>query len=133
MPREPKPPISAWIIQERKRLKLKPGDVAHRLTAMGLPTAEGTPRTWEAGRSPSPENIEGLERLFETRAPASDELSLISALTAQTAAISELVAQVQALVAGRDEEIVNAVSAAVALAVRTTLQAAGIAGEPRRP
>lgn len=65
-----KPPVSAWLIRERKRAGMKPAEVAARLTALGLPVQEGTVRTWEAGRSPSPENVEGLERIFESRSPA---------------------------------------------------------------
>lgn len=61
-PTRAKPPVPAWIIRERKRLGPKPRDLAERLTAMGLAVTEGTVRTWEAGRSPHPDNIEGLER-----------------------------------------------------------------------
>lgn len=100
-PTRAKPPISAWIIRERKRLGLKPRDLSERLSAAGLPVTEGTVRTWEAGRSPHPDNVEGLERIFGTRSPGfmgavvSDDTSgtaaLVTALTAQTAAISRLV------------------------------------------
>ena len=68
-PTRAKPPVPAWIIRERKRLGLKPRDLAERLTAAGLPVAEGTVRTWEAGRNPHPDNVEGLERIFGTRSP----------------------------------------------------------------
>jgi transcriptional regulator with XRE-family HTH domain len=68
-PTRAKPPIPAWIIRERKRLGLKPRDLAERLSAAGLPVTEGTVRTWEAGRNPHPDNVEGLERIFGTRAP----------------------------------------------------------------
>lgn len=72
---------------------------------MGLPVAEGTPRTWEAGRSPSPENIEGLERIFGTVAPETgrsadatpaDLSLLLGALLRQTEAITELVSELRA-------------------------------------
>lgn len=74
MPDVPKPtrakdPVPAWVIRERKRLGLKPQDLADRLTAMGLPVVVGTVRTWEAGRNPHPDNVEGLERIFGTRSP----------------------------------------------------------------
>lgn len=64
---------------------------------------------------------------------SAEEMTLVAAIRAQTDAISELAAQVKALVdrPGQDEALVNAVSGAVALAVRTTLQAAGIAPELR--
>ena len=68
-PTRAKPPVSAWIIRERKRLGLKPKDLAERLTDAGLPVTEGTVRTWEAGRRPHPDNVEGLERIFGTRSP----------------------------------------------------------------
>ena len=101
MSRRAKPPVSAWIVRERKRLGLKPHDLALRLTAMGLPVAEGTPRTWEAGRSPSPENIEGLERIFGTVAPDMDRPAdatpaglsdLTAALTAQAESFAKMLA-----------------------------------------
>lgn len=105
-PSRAKPPLSAWIVRERKRLGLKPPDLAERLTAAGLPVQVGTVRTWEAGRKPHPDNIEGLERIFGTRAPASappegDTLAggaaLIDALSDQTAAINALVLRLDEL------------------------------------
>jgi hypothetical protein len=60
---------------------------------MGLPVAEGTPRTWEAGRSPSPENIEGLERIFGTVAPDMDRPG-----DATPSGLSDLVVELRALV-----------------------------------
>lgn len=95
MSRRPKPPISAWIVRERKRLGLKPPDLAARLTAMGLPVADGTPRTWEAGRSPSPENIEGLERIFGTVAPNTETSGNGSTLAPE---VSALITSISALI-----------------------------------
>ena len=103
-----KPPVPAWIIRERKRLGLKPRDLAERLTAMGLPVTEGTVRTWEAGRSPHPDNVEGLERIFGTRSPdymagagVGDDPSLVPALLraveAQTLAIGKLIEKLDSL------------------------------------
>lgn len=122
-PTSSKPPVSAWLIRERKRVGMKPGEVAARLTAMGLPVQEGTVRTWEAGRSPSPDNIEGLERIFETQAPGSVAPDTNADLAA---AIRELVEELRLSRAQQTEDLVAVLPAAVALAVRETLQAAGV-------
>jgi len=97
VPRTAKPAVSAWIVRERKRLGLKPHDLAQRLSAMGLPVADGTPRTWEAGRSPSADNIEGLERIFGSAAPTerSGDGSTTAGLSALIEQISELVEELQ--------------------------------------
>lgn len=89
-----KPPVSAWIVRERKRLGLTPRDLAVRLSAMGLPTAEGTPRTWEAGRSPSPDNIDGLEKIFGSHSPEAEAIGD----TAYLARIDSLVERVGQLI-----------------------------------
>ena len=104
MPRTAKPPISAWIVRERKRLGLKPHDLAQRLSAMGLPVADGTPRTWEAGRSPSADNIEGLERIFGSAAPTEMAGGADSTLTAGLSALVEQISElVEELRASRQE------------------------------
>lgn len=97
-----KPPVAAWIVRERKRLKLKPKDVAVRLAAMGLEVSEATVKVWEsnANRRPNPYNLEGLERLFESAAPDQaqvDDGSLVAALHDQTKAISALVSRLDDL------------------------------------
>lgn len=104
-PTRAKPPVSAWIIRERKRLGLKPKDLASRLSDAWLPVTEGTVRTWEAGRRPHPDNVEGLERIFGTRSPdymagsgglisgmpgPADLTRLYELLETQTRAISQL-------------------------------------------
>ena len=104
-PTRAKPPVSAWIIRERKRLGLKPRDLAERLSDAGLPVTEGTVRTWEAGRRPHPDNVDGLERIFGTRSPdfmagsgglisgmpgPADLTRLFELLETQTRAISQL-------------------------------------------
>lgn len=99
-PTRAKPPVPAWIIRERKRLDIKPRDIAERLTAMGLPVTEGTVRTWEAGRSPHPDNVEGLERIFGSAAPGNedapaDQTAVVAAIDRQTAALSALVDELQ--------------------------------------
>lgn len=107
-PTRAKDPIPAWIIRERKRLKLKPQDIADQLSAMGLPVVVGTVRTWEAGRNPHPDNVEGLERIFGTRSPdymdgaaGGDTLAassdLLAALANQTAAIDRLIVRLDSL------------------------------------
>lgn len=88
---QPKPPISLWIASERKRHGMKPRDLSERLTSMGYDAAEGTVRVWEAGRVPRAETIDGLERLFGSTAPRTEEAGdLASAIRAQAAAISDL-------------------------------------------
>lgn len=96
-----KPPMAAWIVRERNRLGLKPRDLAERLNAQGLAVQESTIKVWEANgdRRPSPLNLEGLERVFGVSAPdlggggGSD--ALVSALTAQTEAITALVEEMR--------------------------------------
>lgn len=90
MPRKQKPPISEWIVSERKRLGWKPADVSERLKAAGYEAEESTVQVWEAGRSPSADNIEGLERLFGSSAPReqADQSDLV-------AVIRELVEEVR--------------------------------------
>lgn len=70
-----KPPMAAWIVRERHRLGLKPRDVAARLAAMGLDVTEATVKVWEsnADRRPNPYNLEGLERIFDSKAPAAED------------------------------------------------------------
>lgn len=74
-PLNQKPPMAAWIVRERKRLGLKPRDLVERLAAQGLVVSEATVKVWEANgdRRPAPENIEGLERIFESQAPGPAE------------------------------------------------------------
>jgi transcriptional regulator with XRE-family HTH domain len=83
-----KPPIAAWIVRERRRLGLKPADIAARLTAMGLPVTDATVKVWEsnANRRPSPDNLDGLARIFGSQppdltSPPSDLAAAISSLT----------------------------------------------------
>lgn len=101
-PLNQKPAMAAWIVRERKRLKLKPADIAARLQAQGLDVQEQTVKVWEsnADRRPSPYNLEGLERIFESQAPrtkGSDQSELIAALTKQTEAIGDLVKRLDGL------------------------------------
>lgn len=98
-----KPPIAAWIVRERKRLGLKPRDLVERLRAQGLTISEATVKVWEsnADRRPAPENLDGLERIFQSRAPRDPEpFDLAIAVREQTAAIQ---AQVDAI---RDQTVV---------------------------
>lgn len=94
-PLNQKPPMAAWIVRERKRLKLKPRDLVERLAAQGLVVTEATVKVWEANgdRRPAPENIDGLERIFESSAPTADAASplgqgdMVAAMDRQTDAI----------------------------------------------
>lgn len=94
--------MAAWIARERKRLGLKPPELAERIRAHGgLIDSWQTIRVWEsyAKRNPSPDNIAALERVFGTAAPdpesAVDIGTLIAKLDAQTGAITELARAVQ--------------------------------------
>lgn len=62
--RKPKPPVSAWIVEQRNRLGWKSEELARRLGV-----ADPTVRGWEAGRSPGGSNLVALERLFGVEAP----------------------------------------------------------------
>lgn len=74
-------------------MQLKPHDLVARLRAQGSDVVEQTVRVWEsyAGRSPSPDNIDALERIFGSQAPsASDEMdssTIVAAIDRLTAAI----------------------------------------------
>ncbi len=63
--------MAAWIQGERKRLGLSTKQLSERLALIGITVGEQTISVWEsyAGRNPSPENIDALERLFGSRAP----------------------------------------------------------------
>jgi transcriptional regulator with XRE-family HTH domain len=63
---KPKPPLSAWLIHQRKERGWKPLDVAQRLDV-----AEVTVRGWESGRSIRADTVGELERLFGVTAPGS--------------------------------------------------------------
>lgn len=65
--------------------------------------------------------------------PPDPQAQLIKALEDQTSAINELAAQLKALVEGQttSEELTGVLAAAVGLAVRETLRAAGVADGPR--
>lgn len=92
-----KPPLAAWIVRERKRMNLKPADIAERLRAMGLEVKEQTVKVWEsnADRRPDPNNIDGLERLFGSRAPVAasdrDQGAVALAVAEQTEVLRQLV------------------------------------------
>lgn len=103
---KPKPPVSAWIVSQRKLKTWKPLDLARELRTRGVRAEEGTVRTWEAGRKPSAEAIAEMERLFGSAAPQETEGDLADAIRAQTAAMLELVAELRAAreaQQGRDE------------------------------
>lgn len=108
-PLSQKPPMAAWIVRERKRLGLKPRDLVDRLAAQGLVVTEATVKVWEANgdRRPAPENIDGLERIFESQAPVGDEATsdIAELLRANTRAIdrqTDMLAAVLLTLAGRE-------------------------------
>jgi hypothetical protein len=136
-----KPALARWIVTERKRLGLKPKDVADRLHAMGLDVSEATVKVWEsnADRRPAPYNVEGLERIFGSSAPTrvdtADRDVLAAAIDRQTAMLEavltrlgDLLAEARRQGAEEREAILDAVAD-----VRAALPAEGIEGgaEPR--
>lgn len=108
-----KPPVSQWIVDERKRHGWKVDELSRRLVEMGYEAQPSTVQVWEAGRSPKGETIDALERLFGSAAPRAAELSgdLASAIREQTAAMRELVAELREAreaQQGRDEGLAAA-------------------------
>ena len=71
MAKRQKPPIAAWIQRERKRLGLSTKDLSDRLAIIGAKVGEQTISVWEsyADRRPSADNLDALERLFDSQAP----------------------------------------------------------------
>lgn len=94
-----KPATAAWISRERKRLGMKPRDLVERLAAQGLEVTEATIKVWEsnADRKPSPYNLEGLERIFGSKAPVAGpgRGDTVPGLADLVAAISSLVAAIE--------------------------------------
>jgi transcriptional regulator with XRE-family HTH domain len=136
-----KPPTAAWIVRERKRLNLKPADVARRLNEMGYPDVrEATVKVWESNsnRRPGPSNLEGLERLFGSHAPevaaiGADTAILVDALREQIRAISDLAAEIRL---SRAEEAVTRqemMRALAALAGGRALQETQVGGARGTP
>lgn len=85
-----KTPIQLWVADERKRLGMKPADIA-RLTGV----TEATARGWESQGRPGQDAIAILERTFGSSAPDNERgeapSDLASAIRDQTRAINELV------------------------------------------
>lgn len=129
-----KPPVSAWIVSERKRLGIKTDELARRVNAAGGHCTEGTVRTWEAGRKPSPDNIEALERVFGSRAPdqpPEGETALAAAIFAQNELLRQLVAETQASRAAQ-ETIAQALGELAGL-VAAGRRRGGRPGAPAQP
>lgn len=124
--RKPKPPVSEWIVRERKRMGWKVADLSQRLLDLGYDAQIPTVQVWEAGRSPRAETIDGLERLFGSTAPRPDDSAdLASAIRAQAAAIADLA---QAIREDRDRIAPAALSAFLA-----QLASEGLLLVPDRP
>lgn len=93
-PRKPKPPVSEWIVSERKRLGWKVPDLSQKLLDLGYDAQIPTVQVWEAGRKPRDETIDGLERLFGSTAPRENgdaSADVAAAIREQTAVLRELV------------------------------------------
>ena len=93
----PKPAMAAWIQGERKRLGLSTKQLAERLALIGVTVGEQTISVWEsyAGRNPSADNLDALERIYGSQAPseqAGGESDLAAAIREQTAALMGAIA-----------------------------------------
>jgi transcriptional regulator with XRE-family HTH domain len=93
--RKPKPPLSAWIVEQRNRQTpiWKSEELARRLGV-----SDSTVRGWEAGRSVSEPNLVAMERLFGVEAPGRDQSSpddVAAALDRQTDVFRELIRETQ--------------------------------------
>lgn len=123
---KPKPPVSAWIVTNRKLRGWKPADLARELRARGVRAEEGTVRTWEAGRKPSDEAIAEMERLVGVPAPRDDAPADMAGLIA---ALNRVAALLEAQ-ANRDTTAV--VEAAVQATVQVLTEQGRLA-TPREP
>lgn len=116
-----KPALSQWIADNRKRMGWKAETLAERLREAGYEAADTTVRTWEAGRSPRPETIAAMERLFDSSAPA-DEVGvggeIAAALDRQSSAIEALVEELRLARAAQVEVAAVTLQALGALGVR---------------
>jgi hypothetical protein len=128
---KPKPPISAWIVAQRKLRdpEWKPRELAARLRDRGIRAEEGTVRTWEAGRKPSDDAIAEMERLFGAPAPRDQGPGDLADLVA---AVRELVEEVRLsrLAQDRNADVLAELLGRVA-AGRPRLEGTTSEGEPR--
>jgi transcriptional regulator with XRE-family HTH domain len=91
--RNPKTPLGAWIVEQRKARDWKSEELARQLGV-----ADSTVRSWESGRAISADNLARLERLLGVQAPVSegggDAATLLAAfrdaLLEQTRALAEV-------------------------------------------
>lgn len=108
-----KPATAAWIQRERKRLGLSTRELSERLALIGVRVGEQTISVWEsyAGRNPSADNLDALERLFGSKAPERADgqgdvaATLAAAIDRQTDALLSAIRDREAALARRDEEI----------------------------
>lgn len=140
-------PLGVWAYDARDLLGLSVEQVIERLPTKYNPA---TLRKVEGGSArPGRRMWRELQALYQREAEAAgvtiepqpsvvpdeplSEPDLITAIRAQTEAVTELVAQVKALVdvQVKPGELSNVLAAAVGLAVRETLRAAGLASEPQ--
>jgi hypothetical protein len=135
MASKPKPALSEWLIAHRKEHGESVADIA-RVTDR----SEATVRGWEAGRPPQPDDpvIAHLERHWGAIAPreagAGDQTALVTALAAQTAALTALVDELR-LWRSEDRKRLSRVEAVVDRLVVGALGGPDtpVAGAPRVP
>lgn len=132
-----KPPVSAWIVSERKRLGWKVGDLSSALKAAGYDAEPSTIGVWEAGRKPRGETIEGLERIFGSSAPreqpeSMDLSTLFAKMDRQTDAIESVAHALLELVTrlDRGQALARQERAQIAELVGIAARAPSLAGTP---
>lgn len=127
-----------WLVRSREARGFDTAEKARAaLTAAGIRIGKSTYAEYESGgKTPSRNHLPLLEQFWGPvpAEEANETPGLAAAIAEQARAISALAVQVEALVKAQPtgEELANVVAAAVGLAVRTTLQAAGRGGEPQR-
>lgn len=132
-----KPPVSAWIISERKRKGWKVADLSSALKAAGYDAEPSTVGVWEAGRKPRGETIEGLERIFGSSAPRdepqpTDMAVLLAKMDRQTDAIEAVAKALLELITrlDRDQALARQERAQIAELVGIAARAPSLAERP---
>jgi transcriptional regulator with XRE-family HTH domain len=132
-----KPPIAEWIARERKRAGLSVDQLVERLALVGVNVGRQTVQVWEsyADRRPKADTLDALERIFGSTAPALTGAtetpdSLLAALAAQTAAISELVGVLREGAEDRESRL-RTLEAVVSVLLRQDAEASPEQSVPR--
>lgn len=134
MPRRDKPPISQWIVDERKRHGWKVDEVSRRLLEMGYEAQPSTVQVWEAGRTPRADTLEALERLFDSHAPREVDIDAArgEAIAVMTEAIRQQTQVMREMLLAMREERSRTYSSEDVLAMFDVLRAQGFLTIPDR-